>query len=68
MRQAAHDREQRFLGRVEGVGVVAGEATAQPVEPVVVAAQQRVEGNAIAVLRGGDEGYVFVNDDNPICR
>jgi hypothetical protein len=26
-----------------------------------VTAQQRVEGRTIAVLRGGDEGYVVVN-------
>ncbi len=59
----AHERDQRLLGRVEGVGVVAGQAPAQPVQAVVVAAQQRVERRLIAGLSGGDEGDVVRSAD-----
>ena len=48
---AADDGDQRLLGGVERVGVVAGQPAADGVDPVVVAAQQRVEGGAVARLR-----------------
>ena len=47
---AADDGDQRLLGGVERVGVVAGQPAAHRVDPVVVAAQQRVEGGAVALL------------------
>ena len=40
--EAAHDGDQRLLGGVGGVGVVAGDAPAQGVDPVVVDAQELV--------------------------
>jgi hypothetical protein len=62
--QPPHERDERFLRRIESIGIVARHTTAQAVEPVVVAAQQGIECRAIAVLRGGDEGYVVVNGHN----
>ena len=55
---AAGDGDQGLLGGVEGVGLVAGQPAAHGVDPVVVAAQQRVEGGAVALLGGADERLV----------
>jgi hypothetical protein len=63
MRQSTHERDQRLLGRVERVGIVSGHAPAQPVQPVIVAAQQPVECRSVAGLRGGDEGDVVQSAD-----
>ena len=41
-----------------GVGVVAGQPPAHGVDAVVVAAQQRVEGGAVALLGGADQRLV----------
>ena len=49
------------MRRVQTVRIVAGQAATQAVQPLVVTAEQRIEGRTIAVLRGGDEGYVVVN-------
>ena len=51
-RMPAGDGDQRLLGGVEGVGVVAGQPAAHRVDAVVVAAEQRVEGGAVAGLGG----------------
>jgi hypothetical protein len=54
-RETTHDRDQRVLGGVGGVGVVPRDSAAQRVDPVVVASQQLVEGGRVAALRSDDE-------------
>jgi hypothetical protein len=56
--EAADDGEQRLLGGVGPVGVVAADAPAQRGQPVVVAAQEGLECVSVARLGGGDEGGV----------
>ena len=57
---AAHDGDHRLLRGVGGVGVVAGDPPAHGVDPVVVEAQQLLEGPAVAALRGRHERAVVV--------
>jgi hypothetical protein len=54
-REPPDDGDQRLLGGVVGIGVVPGEAAADGVDAVLVAAQERVEGAPIAGLGGLDE-------------
>ena len=54
--EAAGDGDQGVLGGVERVVLVAGHASADGVDAVVVAAQQGVEGRAVAGLGRLDEG------------
>ena len=56
--EAAHDRDHRLLGGVVGVSTGTGDPPADRVHPVVVPAQQGVEGVTIAGLGGGDERSV----------
>jgi hypothetical protein len=53
--QAPDDGDQGLLGRVQRVGVVPGDATAEGVYPVVVPSQQRVERASVARLGVTDE-------------
>jgi hypothetical protein len=46
------------LGRIEGVGLVARQATADGVDAIVVPAQECIERGAVAALRGQHEGGV----------
>ena len=64
-RQPAHECQERLLRGVERVGVVAGHAPAQPVQAVVVPAQQCLECRVVTRPSGGDEGDVVRSADGP---
>ena len=53
--QPADDGDEGILGGVSGVGVVAGEAAAHRVHPVIVGPQQRLEGAAVTQAGQLDE-------------
>lgn len=55
--KAAHHGDQGLLGRVLGVGPVAAELAAEPVDPVDLAAQQLFEGVAVPGLCGVDQRW-----------
>lgn len=52
------DRNERFLGGVERIGVVAGEATADRIDAVIVAPQQRIQRAGVAALGGRNQRVV----------
>jgi hypothetical protein len=62
-RQASDNSQECLLCGVRRVGVVSGHATAQPVQAVVVPAQQCVERRPVTRLSGGDEGDVVRSAD-----
>jgi hypothetical protein len=55
---ALRDGDERLLGGVQAVGLVAGQPAADGVDPVVVTSEQRVESDAIALLGGADQRLV----------
>lgn len=57
-RQAFADGNQRFLGCVSSIGIVASESSADAPDAVVVTTQQRVQRAVITALRGGDKSFV----------
>src|SRR5206468_1189514 len=57
-RQPAHDRQQRLLRGVVRVAGVAGQPAAEPVDAVVVTAQEELERLAVTRLRGSNQGTV----------
>ena len=63
---AADDGDERVLGGVERVVVVAGDAPAQGMHPVVVAAQEGVERALVAALVVGDQVAVGRFADPPL--
>ena len=52
---APGDRDERLLGGVERVGLVAGQPAAHGVDAVVVPTQERVERRSVALLGGADQ-------------
>jgi hypothetical protein len=63
-RKALHDGDERFLGRVESVGVVAGQPPTDGVDPILVLAQQPIEGALVTRLSRFDQrGIVELDRD-----
>ena len=62
MGQAANHRQQGLLRRVGGIGVIAGEAPADRVQPVVVDPEQGVQCDPIAGLGRCDQDVVAAVD------
>ena len=58
--EAPDHGDERLLGGIEGVGVVAGDAAAHQVDLRLVGAQEAVEGTPITVLGGSDEPPLIV--------
>ena len=58
--ESPHYGDERLLGCVHAVGVVAGEATADGVDPVMVSTKQLVESPPVASLSGVDQVDVLV--------
>lgn len=58
--EALGDGDQGFLGGVEAVGVVAGQSPAHGVDPILVAAQELVQGSLIPGLRGRHQRPIVV--------
>jgi hypothetical protein len=61
--KAADDSDERVLQGVGGVGVAARHPTADGVEPVVVAAQERVKRSPVAGSGPSDETGVVVGEN-----
>jgi len=53
--KAAHERDERLLRGIGGVGFVTAEASAQCRQPIVVAAKQGLQRVPVAALGGGNQ-------------
>lgn len=61
--EPSDDRDQGLLGGIERVGIVAGEPPADRVDPVLVQAQEFVEGPPVPALSGRDQRLFVSGSD-----
>src|SRR5699024_4887902 len=64
--EATHDGDERLLGGVEGVGVVAGDASTHGVDPRLLFTQQPIERASITVAGVFDQSVFGVGAHRPL--
>jgi hypothetical protein len=57
--QSLHNRQEGFLCRIRGVGVVASQAPADGIDPVVMPSEKLIERATITRVGGLDQGPIL---------
>ena len=63
--KATHYGQQRFLGRIGCVCIVAGDAPTNGQNPIEMDAEERVDGSGLPALRGGQKKFRSTAVDEP---